>query len=299
MNRLAEVVAALSTSPALRHAPEPAALPPGDTAVTSTHEPQLSNARLLAVIDRLEKRVLELEDAARRPTILTKSPELNGNKQGVVAVAFPNPAAHELPGTVAEKSDPVALLLGKGQALLNLDQPEKALACFEEILKLEPRHAEALVKKGTALERLKRVEEAIECYDHAIAANRSLTVAYLCKGGACNQLERFDEALACYEQALRSQEKAGPAPPLPARKPDCGRAENRSHRREGVGSFNPEDCGKLAGDNIPGRRTIRKIAPGGATELSKAGRSAKRRWGETHLGRFFPRPLPGRTIIRP
>jgi tetratricopeptide (TPR) repeat protein len=209
MNRLAEVAAALSTGAMLRHPPEPAALPAGEAALTAVHEPQLSNARLLAVIDRLEKRIHELENAARRSPILTKAPELNGNKQGVVAVTFPGAAPHEPPAAAGERSDPVALLMGKGQALLNLDQSEKALSCFEEILKLEPDHAEALVKKGTALERLKRVEEAIECYDRAIAANRSLTVAYLCKGGACNQLERFDEALACYEQALRTQEKSG------------------------------------------------------------------------------------------
>jgi tetratricopeptide (TPR) repeat protein len=209
MNRLAEVAAALSTGVALRHASEPAALPPGETTLMAGHEPEFSNARLLAIIDRLDKRIHELENAARRPTILAKAPELNGNKQAVVAVAFPGAASREPQGAAGERSDPIALLLGKGQALLNLDQPERALACFEDILKLEADHAEALVKKGTALERLKRVEEAIGCYDRAIAANRSLTVAYLCKGGACNQLERFDEALACYEQALRTQEKGG------------------------------------------------------------------------------------------
>jgi tetratricopeptide (TPR) repeat protein len=209
MNRLAEVAASLSTGAALRHAREPAALLPGETMAVAGHEPEISNARLLGVIDRLEKRIHELENATRRPTVLTKAPEVNGNKQGVVAVAFPGAAGREPQPAAGEGSDPVALLLGKGQALLNLDQPEKALVCFEEILKLEPDHAEALVKKGTALERLKKLEEAIECYDRAIAANRSLTVAYLCKGGACNQLERFDEALACYEQALRTQEKSG------------------------------------------------------------------------------------------
>ncbi len=98
-------------------------------------------------------------------------------------------------------------LLGKGQSLLNVDKAEEALACFEEILTLDARNAEALVKKGTALERLRMLDEAIECYDRAIAADSSMTIAYLYKGGLFNRLERFTEAMECYEQALRTQEQ--------------------------------------------------------------------------------------------
>jgi tetratricopeptide (TPR) repeat protein len=100
----------------------------------------------------------------------------------------------------------ITMLLGKGQSLLNLDQAEEALGCFDQVLALDPSHPEALVKKGAALERLRKLEEAIACYDRAIAANGSLTVAYLYKGGLFNRMERFSEALECYEQALRTQE---------------------------------------------------------------------------------------------
>src|SRR5207247_9265364 len=72
----------------------------------------------------------------------------------------------------------IALLLGKGQSLLHLDQTEEAIACFNEVLALDPQHTEALVKKGTALEKIKRLEDAIECYDRAIAVDDSMTLAY-------------------------------------------------------------------------------------------------------------------------
>ena len=100
----------------------------------------------------------------------------------------------------------ITMLLGKGQSLLNLDQAEEALACFDQVLTLDPNHPEALVKKGAALERLRKLDEAIACYDQAIAADSSMTVAYLYKGGLFNRMERFGEALECYEKALHTQE---------------------------------------------------------------------------------------------
>jgi tetratricopeptide (TPR) repeat protein len=103
--------------------------------------------------------------------------------------------------------DQVSLLLGKGQALLNLGEAEQALSCFDQAVALSPNHADALVKRGMALEKLQRMEAAIESYDRAIAANASMTLAYLYKGAVCNRLQRFREALECYENALKSEQK--------------------------------------------------------------------------------------------
>jgi tetratricopeptide (TPR) repeat protein len=153
---------------------------------------ELSNQRLMAVIERLERRVFELEHST------------------------PSPATTGIPSeSGTEHADPqgqyarITLLLGKGQALLNEDQPEMALNCYNEILELDANHPEALVKKGATLERLKQDEEALRCYDRAIEADKSLTIAYLYKGGIYNRLERYNEALECYEQALRVQGHSG------------------------------------------------------------------------------------------
>jgi len=100
------------------------------------------------------------------------------------------------------------VLLGKGQALLNLDSAEPALQCFEEALSLEPKNAEAFVRRGMALEKLQDWEQALESYDRAIEADQSMTVAYLYRGGVCNRLQRYREALESYEQALRTEKKS-------------------------------------------------------------------------------------------
>ncbi len=171
------------------------ALPaPGSVEVqpTATVSADPINTRLLGTLERLEKRILELEHTARPPL---------GER---TANAEPPPAG-------AADASPAArlrVLLAKGESLLSLDKTEEALACFDEILAAEPDHSEALVKKGDALERLRKIDDAIGCYDRAIAAGRSLTVAYLHKGGLYNRLERYEEALQCYEQALRTQEKS-------------------------------------------------------------------------------------------
>jgi tetratricopeptide (TPR) repeat protein len=154
---------------------------------------ELSNARLLGVVERLEKRILELEHTACVPLKTTISTAVNGQNGS--------------PAALNDSDERVASLLAEGQSLAGTNKPEKALNCFDEALGLQPKHAEALVKKGGALEKLGRLDEAIACYDRALEANDGMTIAYLHKGGLFNRMARYDEALQCYEQALRTQEK--------------------------------------------------------------------------------------------
>jgi tetratricopeptide (TPR) repeat protein len=195
MNRAAEFYAMPGSALALGARRALAAFGPGDAAVVSSGAAEQSNARLLGIVERLERRILELEQIAHVPP----------NEHATIAAAPVQTAAAIVssnPGTASRAT----VLLAKGQSLLDLDQPEKAVACFDEALALEPNHAEALIKKGVALERLRKTDEAIQCYDGAIAADGSMTLAYLYKGGLYNRLERYNEALECYEQALRTQE---------------------------------------------------------------------------------------------
>ena len=194
VNRLAEFMALLPV------AGRTALPPPGttETQLVSAGVTAQSNARLFGALTRLEKRISELEHTTHTPL------EEKTHSPGALMQATPS----NTDPNVTNHSDHLALLLAKGQSLLNLDKASEALACYDEILAHAPHHPEALVKKGVALEQLRQVEDALRCYDSAIAADNSLTVAYLQKGGLFNRLERYEEALQCYEEALRSQEKA-------------------------------------------------------------------------------------------
>ena len=135
---------------------------------------ETSNARLLDVVGRLEKRILELEGGGR---LLAEPP--------------------------TKSIDPLA----EGQRFLDENEPQKALECFEKFLSAQPQNAEALVKKASALEKLGRADEALVFCDRAISADASLVTAYLHKGGLLNKLARYEESLKCYEQAMLVQDK--------------------------------------------------------------------------------------------
>jgi tetratricopeptide (TPR) repeat protein len=194
IHRLADLAATLPTSFGMRPGRAIAELQEGEARLLPTAATEQSSARLLDAMGKLEKRIHELEH--------TTTP---GEVEVSNGADAPDKASNGGPHEAGEAAD----LLKQGQTLLDQDQAERALASFEQAMKLEPGNAEALVKKGAALERLRKPDEALKCYDEAIAANKSLTIAYLYKGGLFNRMERFNEALQCYELALRTQEKRG------------------------------------------------------------------------------------------
>ncbi len=223
LNRLAEIAGALPAGTAIRVGPALPALDSGERGLVAASPAEQSNLRLLDAVERLEKRLLELEHTAGPQWSEASGREDGGGKMedGSPVSHIPYAISHIPSGASVEGTAPpeeaavvtdagrITSLLGKGESLLNLDKAEAALACFDEALTLAPNHTEALVKKGTVLERLRKLDEAIECYDRAIAADRSMTIAYLYKGGLFNRMARFSEALECYEQALRTQERRG------------------------------------------------------------------------------------------
>jgi tetratricopeptide (TPR) repeat protein len=179
-----------------------AALEAGENSLATLGPAEQAGVRLLGAIERLEKRIQELERTSR-PSLDDRPVGNNILDLQSADAAAATPADSGSPEKISETSS----LLDKGQSLLNLAKLDEALACFDEVLARDPGNTEALVKKGAVLERLRKPQEALVCYDRAIATDSSMTIAYLYKGGLYNRMERFSEALKCYEQALHTQEK--------------------------------------------------------------------------------------------
>jgi tetratricopeptide (TPR) repeat protein len=193
VTRLVELSALRPSAPALEDRDASPLLSAGEVHTAPGRAAvQLANARLFNVVERLEKRILELEHTARVPLAETLSPPAG------VPNGAPPAAGHDRN---------IARLLAEGQSLLNGHEPEKALECFNQALTLDPKRAEALINRADALEKLGRFEEAIACYDDAIAADNSMTIAYLHKGGLFNRMSRYEEALQCYEHALHTHDQ--------------------------------------------------------------------------------------------
>lgn len=189
------------------------------------------NSRFLDAVERLEKRILDLEQTSGelpQGTLESRAPlgrmKKIGGKSGSEPVevdAGPEAGVSDQSDTHEQRPVSVpghekraaeaAILLGKGQALLNLDKVEEALKCFDRAVVLDPGNAESFLKLGMALEKLHKMDDAIKNYDRAIAADSAMTQAYLYKGAACNRLQRFREALDCYEKALKMAPKPVPS----------------------------------------------------------------------------------------
>jgi tetratricopeptide (TPR) repeat protein len=209
VNGLAELSATLPAGRALGFGGGLPALGTGELHIGNPAAAEQSNARLLGALGQLEKRLYELEHAATTHTVEATGPTKSGNgdSNGNGHSLSQEHGAGSSAETATGDAGQIRALLVKGESLLDRNEAEAALACFDELLALAPNHAEGLVKKGAALEKLQKPTEAIACYDRAIATDASMTIAYLHKGGLCNRLERFNDALQCYEQALRTQEK--------------------------------------------------------------------------------------------
>lgn len=150
----------------------------------------LSNQRLMTAIERMERRIADFEH-----TWISPHPAAPANGAGETELA-------RRAAVAADQSARIDVLLAKGQSLLEIGKTVEAMGCYNEVLRIDLNHPEALVKRGAALERLKQDDEAIQCYDRAIKSDRKMTLAYLHKGAVCNRLERYEEAVKCYEQAL-------------------------------------------------------------------------------------------------
>lgn len=198
MNRITELTASLNATLLPSHGFTFSALGVGGSPAIPDAARQSSN-QLLGAIERLEKRIHELESGAAGSAHAGTVPDTD-------SIAAES-SAHTAAPNADSPTGRVSVLLGKGQTFLNMNQPGEALECFEEVLKMEPESIDALLKKGAALERMHRNDEALQSYDRVLSLDRSVTTAYLYKGGVYNRLKRYAEALDCYEQALNTQQK--------------------------------------------------------------------------------------------
>jgi predicted O-linked N-acetylglucosamine transferase (SPINDLY family) len=89
-----------------------------------------------------------------------------------------------------------------GNALLDVNGAEEALASYDKAIALKPDFAEAYTARGVALRDLRRFEKALASQDKAIALNPNAAEAYNNRGNVLLDLKRTDAALASYEKAI-------------------------------------------------------------------------------------------------
>ena len=90
----------------------------------------------------------------------------------------------------------------EGLALQNAGQLEQAHAIYHQVLKLLPRHFDALHMLGVIAARTNNPTRAIELINKAIEVNPNVASAHSNLGNALNALKRHQAAIASYDQAI-------------------------------------------------------------------------------------------------
>ena len=80
--------------------------------------------------------------------------------------------------------------------------PELALRYFDQAIQINRTNPAIFNNKGIVLKELQRFDEAVQSYEAALLINPKYAAAYNNKGNALQALKRFDEALLNYEAAL-------------------------------------------------------------------------------------------------
>ena len=96
----------------------------------------------------------------------------------------------------------IATMAQKGKILHQQGNFAEAQVVYEQILKIQPDHFDALQLLGVLFAQIKKYSQAIEFLSKALEINPNHAVAYSNRGIALKELKRFDEALASYDQAI-------------------------------------------------------------------------------------------------
>lgn len=73
-------------------------------------------------------------------------------------------------------------LFNNGLSCLNLGNLKKALGFFEQVLKIDPNHKEALLKKGHIFGKIGKYELAVNCYDKVLQLESENILSLINKG---------------------------------------------------------------------------------------------------------------------
>jgi predicted O-linked N-acetylglucosamine transferase (SPINDLY family) len=96
----------------------------------------------------------------------------------------------------------IALKLQQGLALHNAGQLEQARVIYEEILKLNPKHFDALQLSGVIAAQTKQWNKALGLLTDALRINATNATVYNNRGNVLKELKRFDEALTSYDRTI-------------------------------------------------------------------------------------------------
>ena len=94
-------------------------------------------------------------------------------------------------------------LVGKSVSLRRAGRVDEALACLAQVLARQPGHGGALLNKGRILEERGDLDDALEAYDKLIELSRGDPDAWVVQGDVLAKMAREEDAIKSYNEALK------------------------------------------------------------------------------------------------
>ncbi|MBI2840033.1 MAG: tetratricopeptide repeat protein [Acidobacteria bacterium] len=117
---------------------------------------------------------------------------------------FERPGPPPLPGAPLRELFEEAQALDKaGKRQEALAAYERGIACYDEVLKKDPRNTEAWNNKGCALKEIGKLANAITCFDKAMEVDPQSGAAWYNKAQTLRMMDRMEEAMHCYNRGAQ------------------------------------------------------------------------------------------------
>lgn len=105
--------------------------------------------------------------------------------------------------TSSDASISIASMLKNALAHHEAGDLDRAEPLYDQILRIDPAHADALHLRGVAAHQRKNDKTAVELIERAIRVNDATAVYHANLGAACWSLGDVERAVACYHEAIR------------------------------------------------------------------------------------------------
>jgi tetratricopeptide (TPR) repeat protein len=101
---------------------------------------------------------------------------------------------------------------GRGLCAFERADYDRAVAAFDELIRLDPNHSEAHRWRGDASLNKSEFDRALSEYDEAIRLDPKNGMAHCTRGAAWTEKGECDRAIACFDEAIRLDPKIASMP---------------------------------------------------------------------------------------